>query len=30
MTASPYWPEPPVWRTNLPCTFSAGFEIVSR
>jgi hypothetical protein len=30
MTTSPYWPEPPVWRTNLPWIFSAGFEIVSR
>ena len=30
MTTSPYWPEPPVWRTNLPWTFSAGREIVSR
>src|SRR5437763_1242232 len=30
ITASPYWPEPPVCRTNLPCTFSAGLEIVSR
>jgi hypothetical protein len=25
MIASPYWPEPPVWRTNLPWIFSAGF-----
>ena len=30
MTASPYWPEPPVWRTNLPWMRSAGLEIVSR
>ena len=30
MTASPYWPEPPVCRTNLPWIFSAGSAIVSR
>ena len=23
MTTTPNWPEPPVWRTNLPSTFSA-------
>ena len=26
MTASPYWPEPPVWRTNLPWIFSTGLR----
>ena len=26
MTASPYWPEPPVWRTNRPWIFSAGWR----
>ena len=24
MTAWPYWPRPPVWRTNLPSIFSTG------
>ena len=30
ISTSPYWPEPPVWRTNRPRTFIVGCEIVSR
>src|SRR6476469_1536990 len=30
MITWPYWPRPPVWRTNLPWIFSTGLPIVSR
>ena len=30
MTAWPYWPRPPVWRTKRPWTFLTGSRIVSR
>jgi hypothetical protein len=30
MYTTPYWPEPPVWRMNLPSTFLASPRMVSR
>src|SRR5205823_1840895 len=30
ITAWPYWPRPPVWRTKRPWIFSTRFPIVSR
>ena len=30
ITAWPYWPRPPVWRTKRPWIFSTGSRTVSR
>src|SRR5881398_2491060 len=30
MTTCPYWPRPPVWRMNLPSTYSTRLRTVSR